>query len=553
MNAKLLTYHNAKLTPEARWLLMQWASEIGLDQSVGCSLQALFARLKMTYAQGRRAWNVLTKRRDEKQEQLVEIERIPSKNRGRPASRYRLSAKLVKALQKSPPASEHHAEEIASLAKTTRLPVANNEIDLLFDGRSTGLILSNRWLLMVLLAHADSPGIVSRLSVSALRRLTGMSRYRITNQLKKLSDLGLIAHHQPGQYASRASARKTSIYLLDLSHSLIGSGDRESITISSPISKPKKTELVDGIVDAVMTAGVCSIQIEALLKKYDAIEAAESDTSKGSSEEMAPEDDPASLAKAYYKAKGVMQSALTLLPNTRYLEGGIEALLHTYNPDNADKLLASVYADAMLMLSTYWLELKEGRICPDQPQPDIIAGAARRLGLTLEDELNKSLSDEIEAGTEENPHGHHNEGEGEGEGEEKNGRPTTADSPAKQSSYSPLAILIYALSHHLAKRLQGAFKPSEDIDFEAMTYVLVPVYAEKPDKQHLSTYQLRGYGLKTEDSKDKQKNIFFRFFRDPVDENLKAYWQKHQQDCLSAISSDKPDDSTADPPESADQ
>lgn len=533
MNVKLLTYHNAKLTPEARWLLMQWASEIGLDQSYEGSLRALFGSLKMTYAQGRRAWDVLTKRGGEEQEKHVEIERLPSKGRGRPASRYRLSAKLVKALQKSPSASEHHAEEIASLAKTTRLPAANDEIVLLFDGRSTGLLLSNRWLLMVLLAHADSPGIVTRLSVSALRRLTGMSRYRISNQLKKLSELGLIAHHQPGQYASQASARMTSIYLLDLSHSLIGSGDRKSITISSSISEPKNTELVDGIVDAVMTAGVCSIQ----MKKYDAIEC---DTSKDTQEGTAPEDDLASLAKAYYKAKGVMKSALALLPNIHYLEGGIEALLHTYNTGNADKLLDSVHTDAMLMLSTCWLDLKEGRIGPDQPQPDIIAGAARRLGFTLEGELDKPLSDEIAAQTEEHTHSSRNADE------EQNSKPTTTASPAKKSAYSPLAILIYALSHHLAKKLQGAFSLDDDIDFEAMTYVLVPAYA---DKQHLLAYQLRGYGLKTEDSKDKQKIIFFR---DPVDEDLKTYWQTHHQDCLSAIS-DEPDDSTSDSPEPADQ
>ncbi|MGQ7262922.1 MarR family transcriptional regulator [Vreelandella sp. V005] len=544
MNTKLLTYHNDKLTPEARWLLMKWALEIGLDQSYEGSLKALFVSLKMTYAQGRRAWDLLTKRLGENHEQLVEIERLPSKGRGRPASRYRLSAKLVKALQKSPSASEHHAEEIASLAKTTRLPVAKDEIALLFDRRSTGLLLSNRWLLMVLLAHADSPGIVTRLSISALRRLTGMSRYRITSQLKKLSDLGLIAHHQPGQYSPQAGTRKISTYLLDLAHPLMGKVGRESISILSPSSsiKYKRTELVDGIVDAVMAAGVCSRQIEALLKKYDAIEAAESDTAKSTSEEITPEDDPASLAKAYYKTKDIMQSALTLLPNTRYLQGGIEALLHTYNTDNADKLLASVHTDAMLMLSTCWLDLQEGRIGPDQPQADIIAGAARRLELTLEGEVDKPPSDEIAAVTEEYTHSSRNEDE------EKNSKLTTADSPAKQSAYSPLAILIYALSHHLAKKLQGAFSPDDDIDFEALTYVMVPVYAEKPDKQQLLAYQLRGYGLKLEGRKDKQKNILYRA---PVDEDLKTYWQTHHQDCLSAIS-DEPDDSATDTAEPAD-
>ncbi|WP_339118466.1 hypothetical protein [Halomonas sp. BMC6] len=208
---------------------------------------------------------------------------------------------------------------------------------------------------------------------------------------------------------------------------------------------------------------------------------------------------------------------------------------HTYDTGNADKLLTSIHADAMLMLSTCWLELKEGKIGPDQPQPDIIAGAARRLSLTLEAERHEPLCDEIAADTEEHTHSTRSEGE------ENNSQHMTTDSSAKKSDYSPLAILIYALSHHLAKNLQGAFRSDDGIDFEALTYVLVPVYAGKPDKQRLLTYQLRGYGVTTEDRKDKQKNILYR---DPVDEDLKTYWQTHHQDCLSAIN-DEPDDATA--------
>lgn len=118
MNTTLLTYENVILTPEARWLLMQWATQIGLDQPVECSPQTLFARLGLTYRQGRRAWQVLTCKRGKQQEQFVEIERLPRKGPGRPNSRYRLSAKLVKALAKSTlPISKCHAEEITTLAK----------------------------------------------------------------------------------------------------------------------------------------------------------------------------------------------------------------------------------------------------------------------------------------------------------------------------------------------------------------------------------------------------------------------------------------------------
>jgi hypothetical protein len=305
---------------------------------------------------------------------------------------------------------------------------------------------------------------------------------------------------------------------------------------------------VDGIIDAAMTAGVCSLQIEALDKKYVAIEVSRSNSSNDTKEEALLGDDPYIEAKAYQakidQIKKVMHCALSLLPSIRYLNDSITTLLRTYNNDDADKLLASVHADAMLLLSTCWLKLKEGRIGPDQPQPDIIAGAARRLGFILEDESNESLADEAKAGTEENRHGSHIEDEKKSDG------PTEVEPTSKQISYSPLAILFYALSHHLAKRLQGAFEHHGDIDFEAMTYILAPVYSKNTDERHLPIYQLRGYGLTTKDiNKNKQKVIFFQ---DPVDEDLKTYWRTHHKDCLSAII-DEPEDEAKESPEPANQ
>jgi hypothetical protein len=551
MDTAILTHKNANLTPEARWLVMQWASIIGLDQSVDCPLQTLFARLGLTYAQGRRAWDVLTGKQGENQERFVEIERLPSKGPGRPASRYRLSAMLVKALAATPaPACEHHAEEIATLAKTTRLSTADKKTDLMERGRRrrTGLMLPNRWLLMVLLAHADSQGIVTRLSVSAMHRLTGMSRYRITSQLKKLVDLGLIAHYQPGRYSPQASARKTSIYLLDLAHPLLGKRLRVPIIMVSPPSstKPKKTELVGGIIDAVMTVGVCNLQIDTVLKEYNAIKAAESNTSndaRGKTSEGGLDGMAEAYQAKYDQIKYVMDSALALMPIMRYPRDGIEELLNNYDEKDTDWLLTSVHIDAGRLLSSAWSELKKGQLGHDQPCHDIIIGTARRLGLVPEYMVEENPEDEAEVVTEEGPDCSHNEDD------EKSHRPTEAAPTAKQISYPPLALLFYALSHHLAERLQDYFKPDDDIDFEAMTYVLVPVYPEKTDKHHPPAYQIRGYGLKIEDNKDKQKTILFQGY---VGEDLKTYWRTHHQDCLSA-SSDEPNDSTPDSPEPADQ
>lgn len=543
MDTAILTYKNANLTPDARWLLMRWALVIGLDKSTEYTLQDLFTRLGLTYAQGRRAWDVLTDKKGKNQERFVKIERLPSKGPGRPASRYRLSAKLVKSLEASSTTAscEHYAEEIATLAKTTRLSATGKKADLEENRsrRRTGLTLPNRWLLMVLLAHADSPGVVTCLSVSAMRRLTGMSRYRITSQLKKLINLGLIAHHQSGRYSPKARSRKTSIYLLDLAHPLLGTFKRAPLTIMSPPSttNPKQTEMVGGIVDAAMTAGVCSLQIDALLKEYDAIKD-KSIASDDTKQELKPKHDPYGEAKNYQekynKLKRILNQALSLLPSTRYLEGGMEELLRRYDAEDANWLLSSVHIGACHLLTSAWSELKEGFLGPEQPCHDVIVVTARRLGITPEyviaepEQESEPASEKADNYT-----------------KVLDGRPPTVE----PISYSPLALLFYALSHHLAIQLQRAFNPNEHEAAEAMTYMLVPVFLNSPNDSTLPAFQLRSYVRRSEEI-DKEPTT--TIFRRSVDEDLNTYWRNHHQECLSAIN-DEPDDSTPDSQEPADQ
>lgn len=547
MNTALLTYHNAQLTPEARWFLMRWDTIIGLDQSIECSPQALFNRLGLTYGQGLRAWQVLTgkpskKQRKQsaqrkKQEQFVDIEHLSSTGPGRPTSRYRLTTKLVKELAAIPPPSNnHHAEEITTLAKTTRVSTTDKEVDLIDSGRlrRTGLTLPNRWLLMVLLAHTDSPGIVTRLSLPTMQRLTGMSRSRITSQLKKLGDLGLIAHKQPGRYACKANARKTSIYLLDLAHPLMGNDDKEPVFIYPLPSKPddKITQLIDGIIDAVMTAGICSLQIKTLFKKFNAIETTERDALNNSKKGSTPEGDPYHMAKFYQaeidKIKNVKRYAeVLLLPITRYLTDGFEVLVQTYDATDADWLLTSVHADAMWMLSTAWTELKEGQLEPDEPNPEIMEGITRRIGPISEEVAQVDVDKEADGDTEASPNQAHKN--------EQSLSDTEATAANKKTPYPSLAILFYALSHHLAKQLQGAFELHGDIDFEAMNYMLVP----RPDEQRPLLYQLYGYGLKAEDIRSGKEVVTFNY---STSEDLKTYWRAHLQDCQKTLSggTDKP-------------
>lgn len=541
MNTAILTYQNARLTPEARWLLMQWTSVIGLDSSTDWPLQTLFASLGLTYAQGRRAWDVLICRQGKNQERFIDIERLPSKGPGRPPSRYRLSTKLVNALKVGPStACEHHSEEITTLAKTTRMLAPDKTWNLPESSRlrGTGLMLPNRWLLMVLLAHADALGIVTRLSISAMHSLTGMSRYRITSQLKKLGNLGLIAHHQPGRYSPQARRRKTSIYFLELAHTLMGNCVRKSVTLVSPPSSTehKKTELVDGIVDAVMAAGVCSLQIDALLKNPGAIKASGSIASDDTRAEAIPKHDTDCEAKnhqeKYDKIKEVLNHGLALLPITRHLKDGIEELLKQYDKDDADWLLTSIHIDTSRLLSSAWGELRKGQLGPEQPDHGIIVGIAHRLGLIPEYTVEESPTNEANTGSK---GGHYCSYD---EDDKKPDRPSEVAPTAKQISYPPLAILFYALSHHLAKRLQGTFELHGDIDFEAMTFMLAPCYSKKPDEYNLPAYQLCGYVLNAKKIEDNEKSILFR---SPVNEDLKTYWRTHHQDCLSIISDEQVD------------
>ncbi|MFS8150152.1 hypothetical protein [Vreelandella titanicae] len=555
MNTALLTYKSTLLTPEARWLLMQWESQIGLDQPLECSPKGLFARLGLTYAQGRRAWQVLTCKRGKQQEQFVEIERLSRKGPGRYKSRYRLSAKLLKALAKaSLPISNCHAEEITTLAKTSRLCGIEEKIDLREGSRrrSTGLTLPNRWLLMVLLAHSDSPGTVTRLSVSALRRLTGMSSFRITNQLKKLSGLGLIAHHQPGRYSSQASARGTSIYLLDLTHPLIRGDNREFINFLylSSNAEHMRTGLVEGIVDAVIAFGVCSLQMDALFTEYNAIQASGT-TSDSNEKGITTKYDPFQLGQKYQEKytnlRIMLNHAKALLQIKRDLSDDIgkllkycdEELLINYVPEDAEWLLTSVHIDTARLLSSAWSELEKGLLGTEQPSHDIIVGTARRLGLDPAYTIEESHDNETRNGS----------------GEDYAPFPRAHDEPAsiapqaKKLSYHPLALLFYALSHYLAKKLQANFKPDSKIDFGAMSYALVPVFTKPPNKQQLLAFKLQGYGNINLDTNIMELVIPLV---DPVGENLKTYWQTHHQDCLSAISNE-PDDSTPDTPEPADQ
>lgn len=533
MNTAILNYKNALLTPEARWLLMRWMFVFGTDQNVDLPLKTLFERLGLTYAQGRRGWNVLIAKHGERQEQFVEIERLPTKGRGRPRSRYRLSTKLAKALRMSPPASEHHAAEITMLAKTTLLAAENSAKDLIRDSRlrCSSLTISNRWLLMVLLAHADMQGVITSLGISKIRHLTGMSRSRIDRQLKKLVHLGVVAHHQPGRYSSEAKKRKTSIYLLDLAHPLLGKFINTLVTFSFPTSdtKFKTTELVDGMLDAVMTAEICSFQIDEILKGQNSIKSASRVESNETKNEVILGHDfyckAQSHLEKFKKLKKTIYNALALLPSRRYLNGGITELLKSYDEKDVDWLLTSVHIDTCQLLTSSWDELKKGFLGPEQPCHEIIVETAYRLDLPLYFTEKKPGGETVVSFIERSY-------DLQAEGMKRSDSSIKSTPSAKLLSYPPLALLLYALSHHLAKCFQEILEQIKDLNFQAMSYMLFLVTTNSSDGQQSSAYQLRGYSYCSEDTNKEPRDFFGRAL--VISEDLKTYWRTHHKAYLSA-------------------
>lgn len=95
------------------------------------------------------------------------------------------------------------------------------------------LSLANRWLLAVLVSHANEFGVVDGLGMADLRLLTGMTEFRLKTQLSRLMDMGVIRSYAPGLSRSLfTGVRVRSSYVLDLYHPLLGKDvDRGGVVV----------------------------------------------------------------------------------------------------------------------------------------------------------------------------------------------------------------------------------------------------------------------------------------------------------------------------------
>lgn len=85
------------------------------------------------------------------------------------------------------------------------------------------LSTSNRWLLAVLVSHADKLGVVRGLGMSRLRQLSGLRESTLKLQLNRLVELGLIRSQVPGVSSSFfVGAKISTTFFLNLNHPLLG-------------------------------------------------------------------------------------------------------------------------------------------------------------------------------------------------------------------------------------------------------------------------------------------------------------------------------------------
>ncbi|SFU49023.1 hypothetical protein [Halomonas korlensis] len=469
MPQALFYLEDSSLTPEARWLLWQWSRHIGLERAVTCSVRELLASLGMTLRQGQKALMLL-------KEQGAIIATPKPRGRGRSSYEYRLAPELQEkmATQSCPerplmdvverlgnlaeapgvdtlnqtqnePTQEDQAQEEtahdsldendASLdpsdplvdieANSTSVeaaspPLAPDQASHanLLDGasRKASLTLVNRWVLMVLFAHADENGTVMGLGHARLQRLTGLSLSRLQSQRRKLFDHGVLARYQPGRAGRVLGHRLHSIYHLDLDHPSVRSTGRPVLQLEL---LPSRTDTPD--------TSLCEVIVDAM---FMAVRTA------GNPDQR--ED---------------YQRARLVLPRTDYATPPwdiVRAL--PFDREVTTWLRVYVHRAATQLLNIAWQPLKEWAAGPDTP-----------VNVVMED-LHSALSGSRVAGSEAAPDDAQDVTPEQASASETNHKVPLA---RREGEYAALAKLLYALAHHIAKELQQNLLPWQDCNPDA--------------------------------------------------------------------------------------
>lgn len=444
------------LPPEARWLLWQWSREIGLQQGITCRAEVLCQLLGTTQQHWRRIREML------ESSGLMVLHRAPGK-RGRPLAEYRFSERLLHDLESLSTTGNYHHRKIdfvlgrecpPTSSSRSRFSKSGNANLLLAAKRKGHLTSSNRWLIAVLLAHAERSGRVNGLSYTRLGLLTGMSRNQLQSQLAKLHEHGVLAYVQPGRLGSFLGSKVTSTFVFDLDHPVFGPEPsvEVEITLFSPHrSKPSRT-VITGLAEAVFVVACHQVEVEARGGQEVGRESAEQD-------------------------QEVVEDALALLPEAFEPGPLAKSLASAYDAHSANWLLARLHGYAELLLTEGWDRLSKGGCGADHPVEEVLdtiardfpygGGSADRLGHC------QKASDALEAG--------------------RDSEETEASTDqGTDAAYAPHVTLFYSLAHHLATQLlpwvEFAGQQREDLCLRDLYFSLMP------DAKHGLTYlKIRGY------------------------------------------------------------
>jgi hypothetical protein len=281
MEYRLLGYTTPDISPEARWFLLQWSKSYGLDRAVFGPRLDLYKRLGVSPKAAKRGLDLL-------EEHGHVISETHPQKRGRPTTGFCVSPRFLRQLKTCTTPTTAHQPEIDELCRhAIRVRNESTQNPLSEDHRANRLTPATYYLLAVLLAHAEIPGIVRNVSYWWLQMVTGMTKDRVISQLSKLKRIGVITHHEPGILRNGGKARMRSVYNLNLNHPLLLGEDATGLTaVVCPKAKPGSFTFLSGAYDAALVAIKLAENETKILKEIETIASSERQEEQEEQEEQ---------------------------------------------------------------------------------------------------------------------------------------------------------------------------------------------------------------------------------------------------------------------------
>lgn len=239
MHMALLRHKTSTVGPEERLFLASFSMRFKGGEAVSLTVRELSDSVGMPPRVVMRAVSRLASA------DSYLVVRKASGGRGRPSRSYEISPVIQERLKCSPASCPSECLQVISHLLTPITGLRSCEVCDEGTDKKIGykqppirkkhdqLSLATRWLLAVLVSHANECGVVDGLGMADLRLLTGMTEFRLKTQLSRLMDMGVIRSYTPGLSRSLfTGVRVRSSYVLDLSHPLLGKGvDRGGVVV----------------------------------------------------------------------------------------------------------------------------------------------------------------------------------------------------------------------------------------------------------------------------------------------------------------------------------